>query len=158
MTHISEIPAGTLVKQAHAGVKLIADQYPDAAAILRETITRFDVLYEVHQQTQKKRDDLADDTEYLKMRLKELDLTVGRLILAMRAAVIEAEHGEGPVAGIRWIFNTLLGPGEFAPEAEKNAQEYFDRESEIIDAEFSKCMDFFTSRRSKSCNGGNDAK
>lgn len=49
MTHISEIPAGTLVKQAHAGVKLIADQYPEAAAILREAITRLDVLREVHQ-------------------------------------------------------------------------------------------------------------
>ena len=44
MTHISEIPVGTLVKQAHAGVKLIADQYPEVAAILREAITRFDVL------------------------------------------------------------------------------------------------------------------
>ncbi|MBW2958071.1 hypothetical protein [Hafnia phage yong2] len=49
MTHISEIPAGTLVKQAHAGVKLIAEQYPEAAAVLREAITRFDVLREVHQ-------------------------------------------------------------------------------------------------------------
>ncbi|MCE9873820.1 hypothetical protein LZ667_20890 [Hafnia alvei] len=49
MTHISEIPVGTLVKQAHAGVKLIADQYPEAAAILREAITRFDVLREIHQ-------------------------------------------------------------------------------------------------------------
>ncbi|MCE9946922.1 hypothetical protein [Hafnia paralvei] len=155
---LNELPPKTLIKQAHAGVKLITEQYPEAAAILRETVTRFDVLCEVHQQTKKQRDDLADDTEYLKMRLKELDLTVGRLILAMRAAVIEAEHGEGAVAGIRWIFNTLLGPGEFAPEAEKNAQEYFDRELEIIDAEFSKCMDFFTSRRSKLCNGGNDAK
>lgn len=49
MTHISEIPAGTLVKQAHAGVKIIADQFPEAAAILREAITRLDVLREVHQ-------------------------------------------------------------------------------------------------------------
>ena len=49
MTHISEIPAGRLVKQAHAGVKLINDQYPEAAAILREAITRFDVLREIHQ-------------------------------------------------------------------------------------------------------------
>lgn len=155
---LNELPPKTLIKQAHAGVQLITEQYPDAAAILRETVTRFDVLCEVHQQTQKQRDDLADDTEYLKMRLKELDLTVGRLILAMRAAVIEAEHGEGPVAGMSWIFNALHGPNEFAPETEKNAQEYFDRESEIIDAEFSKCMDFFTSRRSKLCNGGNDAK
>lgn len=49
MTHISEISVGILVKQAHAGVKLINDQYPEAAAILREAITRFDVLREVHQ-------------------------------------------------------------------------------------------------------------
>ena len=54
MTHISETPAGTLVKQAHAGVKLINDQYPEAAAILREAITRFDVLREVHQLTNHK--------------------------------------------------------------------------------------------------------
>jgi len=54
MTHISEIPAGTLVKQAHAGVKLIAEQYPEAAAILREAITRLDVLREFHQLTNHK--------------------------------------------------------------------------------------------------------
>ncbi|KAA0264820.1 hypothetical protein [Hafnia alvei] len=54
MTHISEIPAGTLVKQAHAGVKLINDQDPEAAAILREAITRFDVLREIHQLTNHK--------------------------------------------------------------------------------------------------------
>ena len=155
---LNELPPKTLIKQAHAGVKLITEQYPEAAAILRETVTRFDVLCEVHQQTQKQRDELADDAEYLKMRFKEADLLFGKLMLAMRAAVIESEHGAGPIAGISWIFNTLHGPNEFAPEAEKNAQEYFDRESEIIDAEFSKCMDFFTSRRSKLCNGGNDAK
>lgn len=155
---LNELPPKTLIVQAHAGVKLITEQYPDAAAILRETVTRFDVLCEVHQQTQKQRDELADDAEYLKMRFKEADLLFGKLMLAMRAAVIEAEHGEGPVAGMSWIFNTLHGPNEFAPEAEINAQEYFDRESKIIDVEFSKCMDFFTSRRSKSCNGGSDAK
>ncbi|TBL95139.1 hypothetical protein, partial [Hafnia alvei] len=59
MTHISEIPVGTLVKQAHAGVKLIADQYPEVAAILREAITRFDVLREVHQLTNHKVKKLA---------------------------------------------------------------------------------------------------
>ena len=46
---LNELPPKTLIKQAHAGVKLIAEQYPDAAAILREAITRFDVLREVHQ-------------------------------------------------------------------------------------------------------------
>ena len=59
MTHISEIPARTLVKQAHAGVNLINDQYPEAAAILREAITRFDVLREVHQLTNHKVKKLA---------------------------------------------------------------------------------------------------
>lgn len=47
---LNELPPKTLIKQAHAGVKLIAEQYPEAAAILREAITRFDVLREVHQQ------------------------------------------------------------------------------------------------------------
>lgn len=47
---LNELPPKTLIKQAHAGVKLITEQYPDAAAILREAITRFDVLREVHQQ------------------------------------------------------------------------------------------------------------
>lgn len=113
---------------------------------------------EKYESVVQQRDALASEVEYLKMRFKEVDLLFGKLMLAMRAAVIEAEHGEGPVAGMSWIFNTLYGPNEFAPEAEKNAQEYFDRESKIIDVEFSKCMDFFTSRRSKSCNGGSDAK
>lgn len=46
---LNELPPKTLIKQAHAGVKLINDQYPEAAAILREAITRFDVLREVNQ-------------------------------------------------------------------------------------------------------------
>ena len=46
---LNELPPKTLIKQAHAGVKLITEQYPEAAAILREAITRFDVLREVHQ-------------------------------------------------------------------------------------------------------------
>ena len=44
---LSELPAKTLVKQAHAGTKLVSGQYPEAAAILREVTTRYDVLYEV---------------------------------------------------------------------------------------------------------------
>lgn len=51
---LNELPPKTLIKQAHAGVKLINDQYPEAAAILREAITRFDVLREIHQQTNHK--------------------------------------------------------------------------------------------------------
>lgn len=51
---LNELPPKTLIKQAHAGVKLINDQYPEAAAILREAITRFDVLREIHQLTNHK--------------------------------------------------------------------------------------------------------
>lgn len=47
---LRELSAKTLVKQAHAGVKLVSGQYPEAAAILREVTTRYDVLYEVRQQ------------------------------------------------------------------------------------------------------------
>ncbi len=51
---LNELPPKTLIKQAHAGVQLITEQYPDAAAILREAITRFDVLREIHQLTNHK--------------------------------------------------------------------------------------------------------
>lgn len=90
---------------------------------------------------------LLADIEYMRWRIKEMDLLFGKNLLAMRAAVIEAEHGEGHTAGMQWIFNTLFGPGEFAPENETDAQDYYNRESEKIDVEFSKCMDFFTVRR-----------
>ncbi|MGB8663884.1 MAG: hypothetical protein WCD24_03845 [Serratia inhibens] len=90
---------------------------------------------------------LQADVEYMRWRIKEMDLLFGKNLLAMRAAVIEAEHGEGHTAGMQWIFNTLFGPGEFAPENETDAQDYYNREAEKIDVEFNKCMDFFTARR-----------
>ena len=90
---------------------------------------------------------LLADNEYMRWRIKEMDLLFGKNLLAMRAAVIEAEHGEGHTAGMQWIFNTLFGPGELAPENETDAQDYYNREAEKIDVEFSKCMDFFQSRR-----------
>ncbi|CAI1543388.1 Uncharacterised protein [Serratia liquefaciens] len=90
---------------------------------------------------------LQADIEYMRWRIKEIDLLFGKNLLAMRAAVIEAENGEGHTAGMQWIFNTLFGPGEFAPENETNAQDYYNREAEKIDVEFSKCMDFFNSQR-----------
>lgn len=46
-----------------------------------------------------------------------------------------------------WIVNKLMGPGEFAPDSEKDAQAYFNRESEKIDVEYNKCMTFFEARR-----------
>ncbi|WP_262033995.1 hypothetical protein [Serratia liquefaciens] len=90
---------------------------------------------------------LLADNEYMRWRIKEIDLLFGKNLLAMRAAVIEAEHGEGHTAGMQWIFNTLFGPGEFAPANETDAQAYFNREAEKIDVEFSKCMEFYKRRR-----------
>lgn len=90
---------------------------------------------------------LQADIEYMRWRIKEIDLLFGQMLMTMQAAVIEIEHGEGPNAAMVWIVNKLAGPGEFAPDSEKDAQEYFNRESEKIDVEYSKCMDFFESRR-----------
>jgi len=89
---------------------------------------------------------LTEENDYLRKRFKEGDLLFGKLILAMRAAVIEAEHGEGLAAGMDWIFNTLAGPGEFAPEEETDAQAYYDREAEKIDEELSALFDYFSAR------------
>ncbi|UAN65899.1 hypothetical protein [Serratia sp. JSRIV006] len=89
---------------------------------------------------------LLDENEYLRMRFKESDLTFGRALLAMRAAVIETAHGGGLAAGMEWIVNFLEGPGEFAPKDEVDAQAYYDRESEKIDLELIKCLEYFTAR------------
>lgn len=86
---------------------------------------------------------LLNENQYLKVKIKEMDLLFGGMLLTMQAAVIEMEHGEGSAAAMQWIFNKLLGPGEFAPDAEKDAQTYFNRESEKIDAEFAKCQEFY---------------
>jgi hypothetical protein len=90
--------------------------------------------------------ELVDENQYMRVKIKEMDLLFGGLLLTMQAAVIEQEHGEGPAAAMQWIFNKLLGPGEFAPDSEKDAQAYFNRKSEEIDAEFNKCMEYFTAR------------
>ncbi|EDS6805968.1 hypothetical protein AZH90_003207 [Salmonella enterica subsp. enterica serovar Legon] len=93
--------------------------------------------------------ELEDENEYVRWRFKESDLLFAMLLITMRAAVIEKEHGEGDRAAMDWIINRLAGPGEFAPESETDAQAYFNRESEIIDSEFSACMDFFMKRNER---------
>ena len=92
---------------------------------------------------------LTAENEYIRMRFKEVDLHFWKMLLVMRASVIELEHGRGAQAAMAWIFNTLLGPGEFAPDEETNAQEYFDREMVTFDKEFGECMDFFTKLNNK---------
>lgn len=56
---------------------------------------------------------------------------VAQQTMAMRAAVVAASL-EGPEAGMRWMANTLCGPGHMpdvqAAKAEGGAQAMFDRE------------------------------
>jgi hypothetical protein len=51
-------------------------------------------------------------------------------VVAMQAAVIEWQHGQGPEAAMAWIVNTLEGPG-LLPKPEEpystEAQAYFDK-------------------------------
>jgi len=71
---------------------------------------------------------ISDENEALRMQVKELDLTFGRYLLGMRAAVVEWQKGKGADAAMQWIWNGLRGPGELPPEEETQAQAYFDRE------------------------------
>ncbi len=80
---------------------------------------------------------------------READIICGKLILAMRSAVIEAEHGEGMKSGMSWIFNTLHGPGDLPPEEEKDAQKYFDREVAPLDQKLDELIDWFVARNKR---------
>ncbi|MCJ0972716.1 hypothetical protein MST27_04960 [Pseudomonas sp. PS1] len=82
-----------------------------------------------------KRDDyesLLAERDAARMRVKELDLLFGRYLLAMKAAVIDADQ-RGDEEGMRWIYNSLAGPGELPAEDEIDAQAFFDREIKPID-------------------------
>ncbi len=50
-------------------------------------------------------DSLKAENQELRMLAKEMDLTFGRYLLGMRAAVIEWQHGQGADAGMQWIWN-----------------------------------------------------
>lgn len=97
---LSELSAKTLVKQAHAGTKLVSGQYPEAAAILREVTTRYDVLYEVRLQAKdaERKPELVDLSQQIELLnrilswiLKELPTpTQKAAAMAMRlSSVIE---------------------------------------------------------------------
>ena len=81
------------------------------------------------------------------MRIKELDLLFGRYLLGMRSAVIELEHGLGAEAAMCWIINGLIGPGQLPPDDATDAQAYFDREIEAVDAGMQEVMAFFEALR-----------
>ncbi|ENQ2578299.1 hypothetical protein ACEOS0_004509 [Escherichia coli] len=76
---------------------------------------------------------LEDENEYLRKRFEEVDLYFGRNLVVMKAAVIEWRATGDARNGMAWIYNTLCGPGELPPQEEKEAQEYFNRETEVID-------------------------
>jgi hypothetical protein len=76
--------------------------------------------------------ELRKDAERYRWRVKELDLMFGRYLLAMKSAVIDSEQRDAE-EGMRWIYNSLEGPGELPPEEEIDAQAFFDREIKPID-------------------------
>ena len=76
-------------------------------------------------------DALLAERDAARMRVKELDLLFGRYLLAMKAALIDADQ-RGDEYGMRWIYNSLAGPGELPAEDEIDAQAFFDREIKPI--------------------------
>ncbi|WP_062391128.1 hypothetical protein [Pseudomonas abietaniphila] len=71
--------------------------------------------------------------------IKEMDLSFGRNLLAMRCAVIEWEKGQGAKAGMDWIYNTLRGPGELPPDDATDAQSYFNKQIQPIEKGLEEC-------------------
>ena len=84
---------------------------------------------------EKRISELESDNAYIRNRHKELDLLIGKNILAMQAAIIEWQGTGDAKKGLAWIYNTLFGPGELPDEAEKDAQAYFDRKYAPLDEE-----------------------
>ncbi len=76
---------------------------------------------------------LQRENAYIRNRYKELDLLIGKNILAMQAAIIEWQSTGDAKSGLAWIYNTLFGPGELPDESEKDAQAYFNRKYAPID-------------------------
>ncbi|EFI4695752.1 ead/Ea22-like family protein [Escherichia coli] len=76
---------------------------------------------------------LQSENAYIRNRLKELDLLIGKNILVMQAAIIEWQATGDAKSGLAWIYNTLFGPGELLDESEKDAQAYFNRKYAPID-------------------------
>ncbi|MFZ4825676.1 hypothetical protein ACL6MW_28715 [Pseudomonas putida] len=97
---------------------------------------------------------VARENEALRMQAKELDLTFGRYLLGMRAAVIEWQQGRGADAAMQWIWNGLAGPGELPPEEETQAQAYFDREVVKIEEGLEEVYAYRDKRRSEKAQGG----
>ncbi len=115
---------------------------------LREEVTEWKDTVKFNEGCwSEERGTMIDKLQESRMRIKELDLLFGRYILAMRAAVIEEEHGLGAEGAMMWIYNSLVGPGELPPENETLAQAYFDREIVAVDNGMQEVMAFHEGRR-----------
>ena len=88
-------------------------------------------MVDLYRDACEERDGAHKDAERARMRVKELDLLFGRYLLAMKAALIDADQ-RGDEYGMRWIYNSLAGPGELPAEDEIDAQAFFDREIKPI--------------------------
>lgn len=77
---------------------------------------------------------LRKDAQARRESIKLLNYLFARNIIAMQSAVIEWEKGKGAAAGMQWIWNTLLGPGQIPDDDETDAQAFFDREIAPLDA------------------------
>ena len=87
-----------------------------------------------YEALQAERERLRKDAEATRKSVKLLNYLFARNIIAMQSAVIEWENGKGAAAGMQWIWNTLFGPGQIPDEDEADAQAFFDREIEPLDA------------------------
>ncbi|HHF8701138.1 TPA: ead/Ea22-like family protein [Klebsiella pneumoniae] len=92
-------------------------------------------LVEALEKAQRRNAELEAQNEYIRKRYQQLDLLIGKNILVMQAAIIEWQATGDAKNGLAWIYNTLFGPGELPDEAEKDAQEYFDRKYAPLDEE-----------------------
>lgn len=149
-----------LVRTAHSYSTSIK-QTGVYSELVREMASRLEALNLAHigaiaalSSTEKDRDQLAtenvslkDENEYIRNRFKETDRLFGKNILVMQAAIIDWRATSDAKNGMAWIFNTLLGPGELPDEAEKDAQEYFDRKYAPIDAELMELYGWFLDRQ-----------
>lgn len=90
---------------------------------------------------------LIAESETRRIMIKEMDLMFGRYILAMRSALIEEEHGKGPVAAMEWIYNSLVGPGQLPPDGETDAQAYFNREIVAVNTGMEEVLKFHEAQR-----------
>lgn len=86
------------------------------------------------------------EIEFLRMRLKEIDLICGQLLTTARAAIIEskADTKDGSNLAVEWIYNYLEPRNELPPDDASDAQKYFDDENKKIDEGLKECYRFFS--------------